>query len=99
MALLGATQLAWHSDRLAGMRRHPSWLAGAPRSLFGAAVAALTVGLTLGHASAAFADPSTSPTTSASAGAGAADKTIGPATPGEVGCALPTTLNEITGMV
>jgi hypothetical protein len=83
------------------MRRHPSRLAGAPRLLAGATVAVITVGLAVGPASAAFADPSTTPSagSSASAGAGGTDKSIGPQTPGEVGCALPTALNEVTGMV
>ncbi len=91
--------MARHSDRLARMRRHPFRLAGAPSLLAGAAVAVIAVGLAVGPASAAFADPSATPTTSASAGAGGTDKTIGPQTPGEVGCAMPTALNEITGMV
>ncbi len=99
MSLIRATQMANHSAKLTRMRRHPYRLTGAPKLLVGAAVAVLAAGLTLGPASAAFADPSGTPSTSASAGAGETDNTIGPPTPGETGCTVPDTLDEITGMV
>ncbi len=101
MSIIRATQMAQHSAKLSRMRRHPSRLAGAPRLLVGAAVALLTAGVVLGPASAAFADPSGTPTTSAgaSAGAGATEKFVGDPTPGEAGCAMPTALDQVTGMV
>jgi hypothetical protein len=99
MSIVRATQMAQHSAKLSGMRRHPSRLAGAPKHLVGAAVAVLTAGVILGPASAAFADPSGTPSTSASAGAGATEQLVGPPTPGEAGCAMPTALDQITGMV
>ncbi len=103
MSIIRATQMALHSAKLSRMRRHPSRLAGAPKLLAGAAVALLTAGVVLGPASAAFADPTGTPTTSAGASAGtgaeATEKFVGDPTPGEAGCAMPTSLDEITGMV
>jgi hypothetical protein len=70
--------------------------------LFCAATAVMTAGFTIGPAVAALAaEPTPTPGTSASAsaGAGATGPKIGPATPGQPGCALPDDLDEVTGMV
>ncbi len=100
MSIIRATQMAQHSAKLTGMRRHPSRLAGAPKLLIGVAAAVMTAGVILGSASAAFADPSGTPSTgaSSSAGAGATEQLVGPPTPGEAGCAMPTALDQVTGM-
>src|SRR5262249_22303524 len=44
-------------------------------------------------------DPSTSPTTSSTGAGASGPNNISAATPGEVGCALPTALDQVTGMV
>jgi hypothetical protein len=87
------------------MRRHPPRSAGAYALLLAASVAVLSAGFTPGLAAAAGA-PAPAPSGSASPGtgpsqgaSGGTDKSIGPATPGEVGCSLPTNLDEVTGMV
>ncbi len=81
------------------MRRHPPGFAGASSLLFGAAVAVIAAVVAVIPATAAFAEDLT-PTPSASAGAGGeADPNISAATPGTAGCAVPSTLDEITGMV
>lgn len=69
--------------------------------LLGSAAAALVAGLALGPAAVALAaEPS--PSTSASAGGGSGTATgpkVGPPTPGVAGCALPASLDNVTGMV
>ena len=78
------------------MRRPPSRFSGASSLLIGAAVVVVATVL-VGPAAAFAEDPSPTPSTSSSAGA--ADPYISAATPGEAGCAVPSTLDEITGMV
>jgi len=80
------------------MRRPPSRFSGASSLLIGAAVVVVAT-VVVGPAAAFAEDPTPTPSASSSAGAGAADPYISAATPGEAGCAVPSTLDEITGMV